>query len=545
MASSKSSSGVSDAQSLVALCCTLALTFALSMGLASRFFYIVNPDSIAMLRLADYWWHGQWRLAVSSYWGPLFPIMVSPLRALGVEPFMAARIAMVASAIIYVLGARSLLKSLGLVAIPLEFCTFLVGITGALYSAMAPTADLLLSGLASFGLALLLSANWRTSRKVQCASGLLFGLAFLAKAVALPMAVLLVTAIALFRAWKPQEQRRQVLSAVAVTFLSLGLAAGPWIATLSFKFDKFMFSSSGSLNHAIAGPTDVDRYHPVGRTFHKPAEGRMFAGEDPYGMPYKHWSPFESQDYLNHQLALIKRNANFILNGLGAGMVALALLALVLVRPWRAGSFAHWPWALPMVILMSCLYLPVFAGSARYYLLSFPVLYAAATMVPIEIGRRVGLNARIALFAAIIFSGLLAAFYQIRPAWRELHEVDGDYGFAVRQALPMAWHIANSGNIVEVASVGDDYRVGLFISFVLDSRWLGNMQDPPLDAVKNSGAQLIVVKSGHHLLPQMLADAAFTEQIAPAPLAGVQQNGRPSRYFWYKKATDTIKTRHE
>src|SRR6185369_15642294 len=101
----------------------------------------------------------------------------------------------------------------------------------------------------------------------------------------------LVCVVAAFRAWSLKQQRRRVALSAAVTFLAFALTAGPWIAILSVKFDKLMFSSAGSPNHAISGPPDVDRYHPVGRTFHSPPEGRRFSWEDPYGMPYKSWSP--------------------------------------------------------------------------------------------------------------------------------------------------------------------------------------------------------------------------------------------------------------
>jgi len=134
--------GTSGPRSSILLVCIVGLTLAWSAVLARQFPLNFNPDSIALLQLAEYWRGGQWNLAVSSYWGPLFPILLSPLLAIGIDPLLAGRLAMIVTGIIYLLGARSLLKALGLVAMPLELCTLLAGGIAAVYSAMPPTADL-------------------------------------------------------------------------------------------------------------------------------------------------------------------------------------------------------------------------------------------------------------------------------------------------------------------------------------------------------------------------------------------------------------------
>ena len=518
---------------------------ALAVALAHRFFYIFNPDSIALLQLAHYWWHGQWSLALSSYWGPLFSVLLSPLLGIGIEPFLAGRIAMIVSALIYVVGARALLKALGIVSIPLELCTLLVGIIAALYSAMMPTADLLMSGLISFGLSQLLSANWTASRITQFAAGILLGMAYLSKAIALPLTVLVIFAVALVNFWPHSRQRRRVIAASIATCLAFALFVSPWIGALSLKFGTLMFSSSGALNHTIAGPSDVDRYHPVGRTFHIPRDNRKFAWEDPFGMPYRHWSPFESRKYLRYQIWLIQSNAQNIVATLGIGLVTIALIAFVTVRPWRGGPPVWWAWTLPLVGLMSCLYLPVFADSPRYYLLSYPPLLGCAVMLIYGFGKRFGLRAKAGLLLAIVVSGMLAFQNQIRPAWSALHQIDGEYGFAMRQALPMARQIVATHGPIEVASVGDDWRVGMFIAYALNSRWRGNVPNPTFDEVKRSGAQLFVVKNGHSLLPEFAADPGMQEENAPEPLAGLKTKSGKMRYFWYKKLNDQSETRHE
>jgi len=98
-------------------------------------------------------------------------------------------------------------------------------------------------------------------------------------------------------------------------------------------------------------------------------------------MPYKSWSPFEKPEYMRHQIKLIEHNARFIVDVLGVGSLVLALIALVVMRPWQNRREVLWAWALPLVALMSSLYLPVFAGAPRYYLFCYPLLLGSALLL--------------------------------------------------------------------------------------------------------------------------------------------------------------------
>jgi hypothetical protein len=55
------------------------------------------------------------------------------------------------------------------------------------------TPDLLVSGLLGFGVSLLISTTWVESRRIQFFTGMLLGAAYLAKAVALPVGIALVS----------------------------------------------------------------------------------------------------------------------------------------------------------------------------------------------------------------------------------------------------------------------------------------------------------------------------------------------------------------
>jgi hypothetical protein len=63
------------------------------------------------------------------------------------------------------------------------------------------------------------------------------------------------------------------------------------------------------------GPKDVDRRHPAFYGgLHKPDNDyAIHVFEDPSGLDYKTWSPFESKEYFLHQLNLIKLNIDYVL----------------------------------------------------------------------------------------------------------------------------------------------------------------------------------------------------------------------------------------
>jgi hypothetical protein len=66
---------------------------------------ILIADAVSYIRIASYYLHGQFGLAVSGYWGPLFSWLMAPWLALVHSPLDAARIAMGMSAVVFCLVA--------------------------------------------------------------------------------------------------------------------------------------------------------------------------------------------------------------------------------------------------------------------------------------------------------------------------------------------------------------------------------------------------------------------------------------------------------
>ena len=171
---------------LAALCQLLALGW-----LSTLYPYLLNPDGIAYLRIAQYIRHGATNLMISGYWAPLLSWLFLPLLALGVEELTAARLVLILTALVFLSGAVALFAVMCLSrrhCITAMWLTVYATIGWTFY---AITPDLLLSGFLCLATAVMLSPNWTTGRSGPFLSGILFGIAYLSKAVAFPLTFML------------------------------------------------------------------------------------------------------------------------------------------------------------------------------------------------------------------------------------------------------------------------------------------------------------------------------------------------------------------
>ncbi len=145
-----------------------------------------SPDTTAYLIVAEHYLHGRWDEAINGLWGPLASWLLAPFLGLGINGLTAFRFINLAAATGTLLAFRALATQLrvgpalvDIVSIGLAPYLYLYGLT---HHALTP--DLL---LACFVLLYLLMA-WRRPRTVKsaCAAGLFAGIAYLAKAYALP-----------------------------------------------------------------------------------------------------------------------------------------------------------------------------------------------------------------------------------------------------------------------------------------------------------------------------------------------------------------------
>jgi hypothetical protein len=344
----------------------------------------IHIDAVAYMRIAQYYANGQTDLMISGYWSPLLSWLIVPWLFVFDDSLLAARAAMAISAVVFLLGGFCVLRAAQLPAAALMLGTWIISLLGVAWSVARITPDLLMAGLICCGTSRLLSDRWVATTGTAFGAGLVLGASYLAKAVALPMSVLIIIAVAGTNIVVCWSNLRQAVRATVITMAGFLIVAGPWIGILSYKYGHPVFSTSGPISHAIVGPADMDLFHPTFRIFHKPETGRITSWEDPTGLPYKYWSPLENVTYAVHQMKVIYHNANLIIghlktfDWLGLGLVS-TIFGFLFGTPWRKSlQEERWRWSFIPIVSLAILYLPVYAEVARYYWVALPFLIAAS-----------------------------------------------------------------------------------------------------------------------------------------------------------------------
>jgi hypothetical protein len=492
---------------------------------AFRNIHQLNPDGIAYLRLAHYYADGPVSLVVSGYWGPMLSWVMAPFLKLGCDPLITARIVMGLTAAFFYWSSVALFRSFRLPA-PAQFWgACVMAMTSVLWSVYNITPDVLLAGMVACALIPLVNGRWLKDRTNGFQTGALWAMAYLVKAIALPLTCLVVGAFALLWWRKRRINGRQILRQLAFVVLGIAVVAGPWIATLSVKYRRPTFSTSGAIAHKIAGPPAVERYHPAFRTLHQPEPGRLTAWEDPSEMAYPDWSALESGENARHQAKVIFRNAQTMLTWLGGaspsawirpvlgrrsdmaydafggvdlfwlGLTGLMLCALVPTRNRGGRSSERWRWVVLPVAALALLYLPVYIppDDRRYFYPLFPLVWVATVGAWGALRHWCRGRARVRIgqygLRLIVFSFMMPAAFSLSTA------LVGMVNPASEVARDAAERLSQAGIKGPVAGSAllPGGRAGLYMAFFMDQSWLGDMRDATPADYTQAGAHLVVL----------------------------------------------------
>lgn len=458
-----------------------------------------NPDAVAYLMLARHWQTGAWELAVSGYWGPLFPWLAVFAMPVSADLMAAGRAVMVISAMLFLGGGIALLRALQLPAemrLAGGICLMAVAVA---WSAHIMTPDLLVSGLLLLAAASMIGPRWQASIGRQLVAGLIFGVAYYAKGVALPLGLGLLLACAAWQALSGMGWREAALGAGRSLGVMLGVAA-PWILVLSLHYGTPTFSTSGSVNLAIAGPAYNDGTtfagHPAFSNFHAPREGRVTAWEEPTELPYTQWSPLSDLASMRHFLGVLRANATATIGTL-RGFDAFGLgFAALLLAPLAAGAgLRPWQMAIVPVAMVGAVYLPSLSGGeTRYFLPAYPFLVAAAAGVAGRLAS--GATRRLALARALA-AGLVAVSFLVPLRHDVLIALGGRPNPALLSAREVAAAVQINGIPGGVASVGELGFAAIFTAFLLERPFMGTEATlPDVAALKELGAGILLVAPG-------------------------------------------------
>lgn len=350
-------------------------------GLAYR--YVINPDGIALLRLAGYIAEGEFYRSVVSGWSPLIVWLISLFLSLGFDGLTAARLAIGVSGSGLLLCFWFISRRFFLTPRSTLIASLIAALLISFWNVQFITADVLIASMTLWYLYLVTAPDILTGQKKSFAAGAVGGLSYLAHHYAFPFFMihfpLLLGLSWYFRRNEPGYPMKRVLVSWVTGIAGFMFVSSLWIGAVSIKEGHLTISSKGGIAHAVVGPKDVDRRHPffVGGLYQPKEPYAIHVFEDPSDIPFKTWSPFESREYFMHQLKLILNNARYILNhfvfespfftyAFIVGVLTLIPIALLLRKSSGPGTFLY-SWVLVTFVIYSSGFLLLIARSPRRF----------------------------------------------------------------------------------------------------------------------------------------------------------------------------------
>jgi hypothetical protein len=471
----------------------------------------LNTDAVAYLRLAHYYAAGNLDLAVSGYWGPLLSWLMAPLLKAGLSKLAAGRLAMGFSALVFLAGSVAAYRAFKLPEMWVRTGALLTAACGLYWSVRFITPDLLLSGLVAIAVCCLMKGEESPGLRHALAAGLFWGLAYLTKAIAFPLATLTTLIFGAMALLSRSSDRSVLLRKLGVTILAFGLVAGPWMTVISVKYGRPTFSTAARISHALTGPGDLERYHPFARTFHRPEPGRISSWEDPSNMAYHYWSPFQSPAYAWHQIRVMLRNlvlCLLLLTSLNAAWLILPFHILRAESGKNSVSRNRQCWqALIVPLCLLVLYLPasIMVTEQRFFYPAFPFLLIAVALWAMntsEAQESSGLRWRLVMIG--IAAPLIASVVVLGASPKFAGDCAVDLADRMRKAN-LAGPIAGSGLL-------RGGRAGLYVAFLLNQPWYGDEIEPTPDSLRASGARFVVVVRQSELGTELERDPHFVDR---------------------------------
>jgi 4-amino-4-deoxy-L-arabinose transferase-like glycosyltransferase len=516
---------------LIAYACIL---FALQLRVAGN----LGTDGVAYLRQAQYWAHWQADLMISAYWSPGFSWLIAAFMRFGADDLIALRLAMTAGAVVFVIGCARLFAVMHLSRTAYIAALLICAVSSLGWGITFLSPDLLVTGLLYCAIALLVRGLEQHDSKRAAFAGLLFGIAFLAKAIALPLAFAL-TAGYLFVTWRRTgEAFPRLLRVVTVAVVTTIAVAAPWIGVISAKRHRLTMSTSGAINHAILSPDNpwVDRmrphrYHPVIQTFHRPEPGRVTSWEDPSDAPYRYWSPFASRRNFRHQLHISGTNAAWAFWYLSLFDWAYITPAIVLLA--AAAVFRRGGGSTMRVLQLAGIacgaffaaYLPVYGKDFRYYIPLFPFALGALAACHQWLVQRPLFRDHQAARLGLVLALALAYLPPV------IMGVIATTDASVTEASATAQWVANAleetghaGPIAGSAHLQDGGDIGLYIAYLLGEPWYGDERYPSFARLEALKPRLVIAVKGSPFAEALAHEPAF---IDLDPVLKPRAKGRP------------------
>lgn len=453
----------------------------------------MNPDGISYLDLGDALLGGDAGAGLNGHWSPLYPALLGgALRMLAPSPTLEFPAVHLVNLVVFGAGlaccdrlVREILAARAPSGREARQCALPgASITGFAYALFLWTAlvqiklvlvapDLLVAAFVFLLASQVVRIHRKPeSRRERILLGALLGLAYLAKAPMLPIAVAFLAATV--RTDAPFRAQR---GALATSILALSAIALPYVVALSIENERPTFGESGRLNYAwhIQGVRPYTHWrgedgrsgsplHPTRLALETP---RIYEFAEPIGGTYPPWTDptwwhagLELRpDWAGHARAMAKSARAYAklfgeLAPVAVGLLAFAALgALDLGSPRRTPI----PWKLLLVGLAGlALYVPILVTSR--YASPFVALVLLAPLCALRTPQaRSRRRAATAVAIAAVGVSLARVPYGMRGLFGEPGErARTEWSFHTRVAAALAQGGVEAGS--RVAILGTGYR---------------------------------------------------------------------------------------
>jgi len=335
----------------------LILYSVLGILLLKYYRYQINPDGVNYISIAQKYLAGNFRDAVNGYWGPLFSWLLMPFLFLKVEPLLATKILNLIIGLLIIIVMRSLSHQFSLTVWTRRVILFsLIPIVFS-FSISACTPDLLLTCLLLVYFRIIFQPDYPGTIKQGVLCGLWGGIAYLAKAYALPFFIshFLLMNILHYLRHDSREKKNKILINCFCGFVVFSIISSMWIAVISAKYHRLTYSTVPrvAMYQKSPGYRAINK-HPTG-FISPPNSTAISITEDSFFWNHPHWSPFDSPDALRHHIKTTMKHAiqilyNFQLFSRLSIVICLTYVLFLLQRPRKI--LTQWKVVYPFVSLL-------------------------------------------------------------------------------------------------------------------------------------------------------------------------------------------------
>ncbi|MGE5307683.1 MAG: hypothetical protein ACM3OC_01200 [Deltaproteobacteria bacterium] len=408
--------------------------------------YAINTDATSYITIAQKYARGDLAGAVNGIWQPLYCwLLAVPIR-FGLDPLLSAKCVQIFC------GGLTLAAS-ALLSLRMSFddrerevllFTLVPVVMQVTFFTMTP--DLLFAALALFYFAAVLDTGF-PDLKGPAFCGLLGGLAFLAKAYALPFFIAHFTLMNVLQAFKWGSWKRPLLSLLCGLGVFASVVAA-WSVPLSLKYGRFTVCEAFSFNASASLAGDW----PIAVRFRPPVNPTALSvWEDPAYLPMEKMPHLGIRQIVHRAVDRLLENTR---NALGMlkrfSPLCLPAILLALALCFRPGTLREEP-AIPALLLSGLLmiggYLPVNIETRYIWSAQILIVFLAFGLISM-FSRAAGISERrqnlILLLACFTFiAGPLARIeYEPRKSWEDIRlasETLAAYGVSGRLASDSQW----------------------------------------------------------------------------------------------------------